>query len=141
MNLKKAKAYGFLAWHILRHYLHKLFPRPRPDLKRFFEHYGAEGIFAIDAPTRAKMPAFSRCYVCRLCDTVCPNLADHPGFLPPSYVVGGFSRSLTDYARFRPADTDCGDACRDCEDICPQHVPIGDMIAHMRRHSAHGAST
>lgn len=137
MNLKKAKAYGYLAWHVLVHYARFLFPRQRPDLKLFFKHYGAEGIFAVDAATREKMPSFSGCYACRLCDTVCPELAANPRFLAPSYVVTGFSRSLTDYAWFDAADAECA-SCRACEDACPQNVPIGDIIAHMRRHAAGG---
>lgn len=130
MNVKKIKAVAYLGLHIILHFLKKIFKIKQRHKKDFIQSYKADRIFAITAHQRTEMPAYSRCYQCRLCDTVCPELATNPKLLAPSYLVGSFSRSLTDFYYYETV-YDCLD-CQKCEDICPQDVPIKEIIEFMK---------
>lgn len=137
MNLKKAKAQGFIARHVLLHMLKLLVARPIPGLRRFFERYRADRIFAVSPRIRSLMPDFSSCHSCRLCDAACPQTLSSTEFVAPSYVISSFSRSLTDHGLFAATAFDCAD-CRACENACPQHVPIPELIAFMRENAVNG---
>lgn len=130
MDAKKINALAFLGWHFVTHFFKKALRHTGPGDKLFLNSYATDGIFAIDKGTRARMPSFSHCLSCRLCDVVCPEILAKPGLLPPSYMVASFSRSLTDYALFRKESFDCG-TCRECETICPERVPIREIVDFM----------
>lgn len=99
---------------------------------RFKAFYLPDHIFPLTLNHRQKMPDYATCVSCRLCDTACPQVALNPDFPAPSYMVTGFSRSLTDHHLARNYKIRCAD-CRVCEAICPQQVPIGaimDFVSH-----------
>lgn len=130
MDSKKIKALAFLGWHFAMHFFKKGARKRASGYDLFFTSYADDGIFAISSKTRAQMPSFSQCLSCRLCDVACPELSANPSLLPPSYIVVGFSRSLPDYAFFQKSNFDCG-TCRKCEEICPEHVPIREIVDFM----------
>ncbi len=144
MNCKKAKALIFLGWHFFIHLLRRafsVFAGPRQALSKsqiFLEQYRSDHIFAITPAERTVMPSFSECYNCRLCDLACPdwNVADP--LSSPSYLVAGYSRSLTDFAHLKTVPMSC-ETCTACEQACPQNVPIKRIRAFVNDHLRHNA--
>jgi len=130
MNLKKIKAIAFLGLYFVLHIFKKIFKIKQRHKQDFLQSYKADRIFAISPERRREMPDYSKCYQCKLCDTVCPELNTKNRLLAPSFIVGSFSRSLTDFYYYE-TDYDCTD-CQKCEDICPQDVPITKIIAFMK---------
>lgn len=129
MNAKKFKAIFFLGWHFLLHFPKKIFFH-NGGQKKFLDDYRPDHIFPVPPLHRQPMPHYSLCISCRLCDTVCPEIITHPELSAPSFLVTGYSRSLTDHIHFVPQSYQCGN-CRACEVICPQHVPIKAIIDFM----------
>lgn len=129
VGLQKIGALSFLGYHFVKHSVRRLFGISRRDKSHFLKDYAPDGIFAVSGVERSAMPDYSRCVMCRLCDVVCPEISTK-SLLAPSYLVTGFSRSLTDYHRFSQGSFACGD-CRACEDVCPQNVPIRKIVEFM----------
>lgn len=119
-----------MGFHFIIHFFKRVWRINQRGKAEFIRAYGGEGLFPISAERRREMPAYFRCYQCRLCDTVCPELTTNPRLVPPSFLVGSFSRSLPDFACFE-ADYECKD-CQVCEDICPQDIPIKAIIEFMK---------
>ncbi len=130
MNFKQIKALSFLGTFFTLHFIKKIFRINQRGKKEFIEDYAKDRIFPISAEQRAQMPGFSRCLSCRICDTVCPKVLEQPQQPAPSYIVGTFSRSLTDFDLFDDA-FQCGD-CDACEKACPYHVPIKSVIGFIQ---------
>lgn len=129
MSPKKLAAIAFLGFHLILHFIKKILGRSQRHKHEFIASYRDDHIFPLPPERRRQMYDHSHCYVCRLCDTVCPQIISTPGALAPSYIVAGFARSLTDYHYFN-ADDGCMD-CKMCEDACPQNVPIKEIIVFM----------
>lgn len=132
VGLQKIGAFSFLGYHFVKQGVRRLLGISRRGKSHFLKDYAADDIFVVSASERDAMPDYSRCVMCRLCDVVCPEISVKPLLLAPSYVVMGFSRSLTDYHRFSQESFACAE-CRACEDACPQHVPIRKMIEFMEK--------
>lgn len=130
MRLKTITAKLFLAFHLTLHFFRRLFGINKRGKAAFVKNYQADRIFTLNKQQRQDMPDYSRCLYCKLCDYACPSFQSGQMSLPPSYIVGSFSRSLTDYAYFN-IDHSCQD-CHSCEDICPQHIPINSVISFMK---------
>ena len=140
MTFKKAKALLFLGFHFLMHLLKRLgrvFSR-RSQSQTFFENYRHDHIFAISSDERLSLPAFSECYNCRLCDLACPDWNIAEPLSSPSYLVTGYSRSLTDFAHLKTLPLRC-ETCTACESACPQRVPIKRVIRFVNDHLRHNA--
>ena len=130
MNFKQIKALLFLGTFFTLHFIKKIFRINQRGKKEFVKDYAPDRIFPISAEQRARMPEFSKCLSCRICDTVCPKVVESPNLPAPSYIAGTFSRSLTDFDLFD--DTfDCGD-CDACEKACPYHVPIKSIVEFIK---------
>lgn len=127
---RRFKAWLYLSYHFSKHGIKKLLLLKPPGLSAFMAAYRHDRIFAVTAPQRALFNAFSGCITCRCCDEVCPELKINRRFLAPSYVVGSFSRSLTDHHFFAVGET-CTE-CQLCEEACPQKVPIKELLNLMR---------
>lgn len=126
MNLKMIKSLLYLGVYFVLHLLKKLFHLGQRNSTEFKLAYLDDHIFAISAKHRHKMPEYSSCHSCRLCDTVCPELATSPTLLAPSFLVSCFSRSLTDFT-YSDTNFSCQN-CKLCEEICPQNVPIRSIL-------------
>jgi Pyruvate/2-oxoacid:ferredoxin oxidoreductase delta subunit len=124
---KRLKALSFLGFHFNSHLLKKLIPFKRRGLQHFKNDYRNDKIYSIAQEDRDKMPSFSRCYTCKICDTYCPQGN-------PSYLVQTFSRSLTDFDLLIPLAS-CG-GCDLCEKHCPQHVPIKQIVQFMTKYKS-----
>lgn len=112
------------------HAFRRIFGLKQRRKKEFLESYKADRIFSISPQQRQNMPDYSRCLYCGLCDVVCPELQIKPQNLSPSYIVGSFSRSLTDYTYFN-SDYNC-ESCGLCQSVCPQDIPIKDIVNFMQ---------
>lgn len=130
MSFKQIKALSFLGTFFTLHFIKKILRINQRGKKEFIEDYAQDRIFPISAELRSKMPVFSKCLNCRICDTVCPKVLEKPEQPAPSYIVGTFSRSLTDFDLFDDA-FECGD-CMACEQACPHHVPIKEVIGFVK---------
>lgn len=130
VGLQKIRALSFLGYHFVKHGVRRFLGIARRGQSHFLKDYAPDGIFAVSPSERSGMLDYSRCVMCRLCDVVCSEISVKPSLLAPSYVVMGFSRSLTDYPHFSQESFACDD-CRACEDACPQHVPIRKMVEFM----------
>lgn len=137
MKLSKIKSLAFLGYHFFWHFIKKIFNLSPRGLKDFLAAYKNDRIFAISSDERNNLPGFSHCIVCRLCDLACPDLTNGIAMplqrMAPSFLVAGFSRSLTDFIYFK-ATTSCGD-CQACEEACPQDVPIKKIFEFMNGHT------
>lgn len=132
VGLQKIRAFSFLGYHFVKHSVRRFLGIKRRGRSHFLKDYASDGIFTVSSSERDGMPDYSRCVMCRLCDVVCPEISVKPSLLAPSYLVMGFSRSLTDYPHFSQESFACGD-CHTCEDVCPQHVPIRKIIEFMEK--------
>lgn len=130
MSLKKIKGLSFLGSFFALHVLKKIFRINQRGKKDFIQDYAADRIFSVAEKQRLKMLGYSQCTNCRICDTVCPLIVAKPNKPAPSYLVGTFARSLTDYDLFDD-DFICGDCC-ECEKVCPQNVPIRGVIEFIK---------
>lgn len=135
MNFKKLKALFYLGWHFFMHFIKKLpfFSSRLRGKKAFLSHYKNDHIFPISANERINMPNFHSCYNCRICDTVCPQFDSTDSLSSPSYLVTGYSRSLTDYFHLKTIPLDCQE-CNACESACPENVPIKEIISFVKNH-------
>ena len=70
--MKRLIALFFLAWRaVVLHPLRALLAGPRGK-ERFLQNYAPEGLVPYSADERARLPRFSGCIQCGLCDAVCP---------------------------------------------------------------------
>ncbi len=131
--MSRLVSYLNLALRFNQHLLRKAFTPGGGGRERFLASYGDEGLFPLDADQRARMPAFSGCIGCGLCDTACPTLAaaHRQLWAGPSDLASALHRSLPDFSLLGPQlalFAACGD-CRACEQLCPQGVPLRELAA------------
>jgi len=132
-----------LAWHVVLHFLRKLWPwSPRAGLQRFQENYVVEGLAPSTPSDRFDLAAAAgRCTACGACDEACPILcgarsdvvaADFMG--PQAFVLAG--------ARATPQLEDLGGTldviagaacqqCRACDIACPELIPITALASSL----------
>ncbi|MBF0103810.1 MAG: hypothetical protein HQM16_00660 [Deltaproteobacteria bacterium] len=132
MNLKKIKSLAFLAMGLVQHFFLSLFHINRRHKKEFLASYRDDRIFPVSPTFRDMLPDFSRCLYCFRCDAHCPeNNGSNSAFMPPSFIVGSFSRSLTDFCYDFTGAT-C-EQCRVCESVCPQSIPIRQILSFIKQ--------
>jgi ferredoxin len=125
-----------LAWHVVLHFLRKLWPwSPRAGLLRFQENYVVEGLAPATPSDRLELAAAAgRCTACGACDDTCPVLRGARPDVAPADFMGPQSFVLAG-ARSTPQLEDVGSAldvlagatcqqCRACDIACPELIPI-----------------
>ena len=110
-----------------RHAMRQLLRRRQEGdpLARFFASYGADGIHPVSAAERSREHQAERCLVCGLCSIACAEAGGTPRLDPRDAVVAA-SRLAIDWRRLGLEGTvgDSCAACRACEPVCPQAIPI-----------------
>lgn len=131
---KQLYAIYFLGREFFLHMVKKfIFRRKSPGYEDFLEFYGADRIVPLTDIDREKIPAFAACVVCEMCDIACPvaKADDSTQFAGPMDIACCISRDLTQSGdRFDPfLSTLCGA----CDYVCPESVPVTDIIIYLRR--------
>lgn len=125
-----------LAWHVVLHYVRKLWPwTPRAGLLRFQENYVVEGLAPATPVDRSGLATVAgRCTACGACDDACPILRGARADVAASDFMGPQAFVLAG-ARATPHLEDLGgsldvvagvacQACRACDVVCPEVIPI-----------------
>lgn len=137
-DLKWWHAQANLAWRTTLHYLRKLWPwRERFGLERFRQNYVHEGLPPATETVRSLAHQPGRCTMCGLCDEVCPLMDTLPieAFLGPmTFVISG-ARAAPHFGdvetTLRTLVGSTCQACRRCEDMCPEQIPITRLAEAM----------
>jgi len=110
-----------------------IFRRKSPGYEEFLEFYGDDRIVPLTDAEREKMPAFAACVVCEICDPACPVMkADASArFAGPMDIACCISRDLTHSGDW--PDPFLSTLCGACDYVCPESVPITEVIIYLRR--------
>ena len=106
---------------------------PGNGLARFDENYRPDGIVSLNQDEVDKLPSFSTCIACHLCDAHCPlaKKLSPADFYGPSWLVLCAGRSMPSFpstVKYLSYWEMCGD-CRACEDVCPVRIPLTELAA------------
>ena len=130
----RALALAVLGWSLLKVASARLFGE-RSGLALFHDNYGPDRLPAVDPEERERMPAFSRCIACGLCDfgeaeRMGASRGAYPGLMA---VVLASSRSMPDFDAAALALEHVPDEVLESKEaICPTGVPFRDLAAFIR---------
>ncbi len=136
MKIKHLMATAFLGAHFaLRLGKRALFMKSA-GLNDFLEFYKEDRIASISPEEKRQFHDFAKCITCGLCDALCPAIAqwDQRKLLGPS-ALAHLARSIPDFAGHLSLDLQGCDSCRGCESICPEGVPIQDILRFLKTKS------
>ena len=104
-------------------------------LTQFLSHYREDNIFEIDARERERYHTFAKCIQCNLCQPHCVMYRAIGGleFPGPMDVAGTCSRGLAELGPTAGVIYNCT-LCRRCETVCPDNVPIAEMVSFIRKY-------
>jgi succinate dehydrogenase/fumarate reductase-like Fe-S protein len=130
----RALALVVLAWSLIKVLVGRLFGR-KTGLPLFHENYDADGLPALDAAERERMPKFERCIACGRCDVgeaerIAASRGRYAGLMP---IVLASTRNMPDYAAavealaFIPES----ELVRK-EKVCPTGVPFVELAQFVR---------
>ncbi|MBK9263534.1 MAG: hypothetical protein IPM54_27470 [Polyangiaceae bacterium] len=123
-----------LAWSLVKVLIGRVFGR-KTGLPLFHENYDADGLAALDADERERMPRFARCIACGRCDIgeaerIAASRGRYAGLMP---IVLASSRNMPDYdaaaeaLAFVPENV----LVRK-EKVCPTGVPFVELAKFVR---------
>lgn len=127
-----------LAWSLIKVLVERFLGR-KTGLPLFHENYDADGLPALDAAERERMPRFERCIACGRCDIgeserVAKSGGRYAGLMP---IVLATTRSMPDYdaaveaLNFIPET----DLVRK-EKVCPTGIPFVELARFVRSKAA-----
>jgi hypothetical protein len=134
----RALAVAVLGWSLLKVASARLFGKPS-GLALFHDNYGPDRLPPLDPDEREKLPGFSRCIACGLCDVgeaerIGASKGAYPGLMA---VVLASSRSMPDFdAAVLALDHVPDEVLARKESICPTGVPFRDLAAFVRAKAA-----
>lgn len=136
----RLKALWLLSIALLRTLLRLLFRRKRAGgINAFRANYDADGLPPVTAEERNRLPAFSRCIACGLCDRgEARRIAASGGaYRGPMALVLAASRSMPDFRAAAYSWSFVTDeVLAEKERICPTSVPFRDIARFVREKGA-----
>ncbi|MFH1807230.1 MAG: 4Fe-4S dicluster domain-containing protein [Pseudomonadota bacterium] len=98
---------------------------------------GPQGWLALPLDVADKLAQFERCTACEACNTVCPLLASSSlvtfgGPMDLALRWGRRGQNLAPARRYLDVFSRCG-ACRQCEQECPQQIPLRSLAEQLRQ--------
>ena len=136
----RLKALWLLALALLRTLLRLLFRRKRfGGISAFRANYDADGLPPVSAEERKRLPAFSRCIACGLCDRGEGRriAASGGAYRGPMALVLAASRSMPDFRAAAYSWSFVSDeVLAQKERICPTSVPFRDIARFVRDKAA-----
>jgi hypothetical protein len=134
------QALWLLALALLRTLLRRLFRRSKiGGIAAFRANYDADGLPPVTAEERAKLPSFSRCIACGLCDRgEAERVAASGGaYRGAMALVLAASRSMPDYRAAAYSFSFVSDeVLAEKERICPTGVPFREIARFVRDKAA-----
>jgi hypothetical protein len=130
----RALALVVLAWSLIKVLVGRLFGR-KTGLPLFHENYDPDGLPALDADERARLPSFTRCIACGRCDVgEAERMAASKGrYAGLMQVVLSTTRSMPDYDAATEALGFVPDeVLKQKEAVCPTGVPFVDLAKFVR---------
>jgi len=141
INKKKINAYLVIAILFVLHILKKfVFKLKGSGVEEFKKNYYPEFLIEIPKESYDMMYKFEACINCSLCDSHCSSLTTfHRDGLPKvSELVLSTSSSIEEF-RFSDNILEVFNNCEDCEDkcysICPNEIPVFDLINVMKNYN------
>lgn len=130
----RALALVVLAWSLIKVLVGRLFGR-KTGLPLFHENYDADGLAALDAAERERMPRFERCIACGRCDIgeadrIAASGGRYAGLMP---IVLASTRNMPDYTAAAEALDFIPEAeLTRKEKVCPTGVPFVELAKFVR---------
>ncbi len=131
----RALALALLFWSLVRVLARLLFTKQPPGIQQFHDHYGSEGLSAIDKSEREALASFSRCIACARCDFgEAERIAASDGQYPGLMQLGlASSRSMPDFdAAARGFDYVPESVLRRKVRRCPVAIPFPSLAEFVR---------
>ena len=135
MDTRKAYATFLLGKTYIGHLFSRLAVWKRGQgYSAFKEKYLADNFFELTPEERNAFPGFQKCINCGVCITQCLFSVDllHEELPDPENIACSLSRPLPDLWTVKEDIYKCT-LCGACETVCPQGVPISEIIQFVRR--------
>ena len=135
MNNKKTYATFLLGKTYIGHLFSRLAVWKRGQgYSAFKEKYRADNFFELTLEERSSFPDFQKCINCGVCVPSCLFSVDiSKNDLPdPEYYACSLSRPLPDLWTASDSIYKCT-CCAACESVCPQGVPISEIVQFVKR--------
>jgi Fe-S oxidoreductase len=135
MDTRKAYATFLLGKTYIGHLFSRLAVWKRGQgYSAFKEKYLADNFFELTSEERKAFPEFQKCINCGICIPSCLFSVDiSKNDLPdPEYYACSLSRPLPDLWTASDSIYKCT-SCTACESVCPQGVPISEIVRFVRR--------
>lgn len=135
MDSRKAYATFLLGKTYIGHLFSRLFFFLKEDgYSAFKEKYLADNFFELTPEERGSFPNFQKCINCGVCIPSCLFSVDiSKNDLPdPEYYACSLSRPLPDLWTASDSIYKCT-CCAACESVCPQGVPISEIVQFVKR--------
>lgn len=130
-------AYAVLAWGLIVHLVRRIFRSGESGLDAFERNYAGDRLLPAMTGFHTHLNKFSGCINCGICDALCPVVGTVPrhAFGGPSQAALFFSRAtpIAELATDFLKHTGRCDTCKGCYQVCPTQVPLGEVIALVRR--------
>jgi Fe-S oxidoreductase len=138
VDRRRLEARLSLAGYFFRHMLRRAMTPAEKEgvgLTQFLSHYREDNIFEIDARERERYHTFAKCIQCNICQPHCVmyRAVDGLEFPGPMDVAGTCSRGLAELGATAGVIYNCT-LCRRCETVCPDNVPIAEMVSFIRKY-------
>lgn len=135
---KRLKALFLLALQLVVHVVSRLWRRRAGDAV-FRQNFEPEGLLALTAADRVLMEGWQRCTGCGLCEVVSPDLRQiiEGRHIGPSLWATAYPRDFTALGEFGGVTAKIaqgGEGWREAEAICPEEVPLIDIVGFLSRH-------
>lgn len=130
-----------LGWSLLRVLIKRAFGRTVRGYAVFQQNYRSDGLNAVQAKDRQRLPRFGACIACGRCDLgeggrIAQSGGQYPGLMQ---LVLASTRNMPDYdAARRGFDHVPTEVLRQKEPQCPADIPFVELASFVRRQAVDG---